>query len=64
MQTEPLRVEVHIDPDASPGRLVEAIAALLLARARQTVLRDGESRPDRLQRVSEDSGKGQQESPF
>jgi hypothetical protein len=33
----PLRVEVRLDPGATPGQLVSALAALVLARARQAL---------------------------
>jgi hypothetical protein len=37
VKTEPLPVEVRLDPDASPGQVVSALAALLLEHARQEI---------------------------
>jgi hypothetical protein len=43
--TQPLAVELRVDPGALPPRLVEALAALVLDRARRRILREGNSPP-------------------
>ena len=42
----PLVVEVRIDPEARPGNLVRALAALLVERARKAVEARGKKCPD------------------
>jgi hypothetical protein len=31
------KIEIHVDPDAAPNRLVEVVAALIVERARKVV---------------------------